>query len=377
MLYRKFTKDKLKVSSLGFGAMRFPLKDKNNNQSIDEEKSLELLNYAYDNGINYFDTAYNYHGGKSEPFLGKAIKNFNREDIFIATKLPMWLCKTYSDYEKIFNEQLNRLSTDYIDFYLTHSLTRKTFEDMKKNNVFKFLDELKKTKKIRYAGFSFHDKLDVFKVIVDSYDWDFCQIQLNYMDENYQAGLEGLKYAKEKGIDVIIMEPVKGGRLAEGPKEFKDIFKKSNTDYSPAQWALRYIYDNPDISLLLSGMSNLEQVKENILLASTMGENNLNNEDKKIIKEAREFLNMRSKIDCTACEYCMPCPENVMIPKIFQLYNNASIYDEYEEQRKDYLELIEIEKDASKCIECGHCESMCPQHLNIIDRLKDANNYFK
>lgn len=377
MLYREFTKDKLKISSLGFGTMRFPLKDINDNKTIDEEKSLELLKYAYDNGINYFDTAYNYHGGKSEGFLGKAIKNFNREDIYIATKLPMWLCKSYDDYEKIFSEQLERLETDYIDFYLTHSLTRKTFEAMKENNVFKFLDKLKKDKKIRYAGFSFHDNIDVFKEIVDAYNWDFCQIQLNYMDEDYQAGLEGLRYAKSKGLDIIIMEPVKGGRLAEGPKEFTDIFKKSNLNYSPAQWALRYVYDNPDISLLLSGMSNLEQLKENIDLASNMAENNLTIKDKEIIGEARDFFKSRSKIDCTSCEYCMPCPENIMIPQIFQIYNNASIYDEYNKQREDYLEFIEIGRDASKCVECGHCESMCPQHLEIIDGLKDADKYFK
>ncbi|MDO5717957.1 MAG: aldo/keto reductase [Tissierellia bacterium] len=370
MQYRLITKDNLKVSALGFGMMRFPVIE-NDNCVIDKERAFKMLNYLYKNEINYYDTAYTYHCENSETLLGEFLNYIDRERIYIATKLPMWLTENYQDYERLFATQLERLNTDYIDFYLTHSLTKKSFDKMKKLDVFKFLDQLKAEKRIRYAGFSFHDEFDIFKEIIDSYDWDFCQIQLNYLDTDYQAGLKGLHYAREKGISVIIMEPLKGGRLANLPDEARDILRKYGIKNTAAEIAQRWIYDK-DISIMLSGMSDMDQIKENIHIADTISPDLFTQKSKNATKELKDFFDSRVKVPCTSCEYCMPCPFGVNIPGVFQRYNNASIYDEYKESRISYKKLIDEDKDASKCTECGHCESLCPQNIQIIDKLKEA-----
>lgn len=375
MQYRNITNDKISTSVLGFGLMRLPVEN-NDNCTIDRIKSMEMMKYLYDNGVNYFDTAYTYHCENSETLLGEFIQTIDRTSVNIATKLPMWLCDTYEDYVTHFNTQLSRLKTDYIDFYLTHSLTEKSFKKMLELNIFKFLDELKSSGKIKYAGFSFHDEFPIFKEILNSYNWDFCQIQLNYLDENYQAGLEGLKLAREKGISVIVMEPLKGGSLAELPKESSVIFEKYNIQSTPVELALKWVYDH-DISLLLSGMSNMEQCIENIKFANTVKDINTNENEKIAINELVEFLNNRIAVGCTACEYCMPCPFDVNIPGIFQRYNNATVFDNYESNIKSYQTLIENNKDASMCTECGACESLCPQNIEIINKLKEANNILK
>lgn len=375
MQYRNITNDKISTSVLGFGLMRLPVEN-NDNCTIDRIKSMEMMKYLYDNGVNYFDTAYTYHCENSETLLGEFIQTIDRTSVNIATKLPMWLCDTYEDYVTHFNTQLSRLKTDYIDFYLTHSLTEKSFKKMLELNIFKFLDELKSSGKIKYAGFSFHDEFPIFKEILNSYNWDFCQIQLNYLDENYQAGLEGLKLAREKGVSVIVMEPLKGGSLAELPKESSVIFEKYNIQSTPVELALKWVYDH-DISLLLSGMSNMEQCIENIKFANTVKDINTNENEKIAINELVEFLNNRIAVGCTACEYCMPCPFDVNIPGIFQRYNNATVFDNYESNIKSYQTLIENNKDASMCTECGACENLCPQNIEIINKLKEANNILK
>lgn len=372
MQNRKFTRDNLDVSLLGFGCMRFPVKDGDSSQ-IDEEQSTKMLHYAIDNGVNYIDTAYNYHQGNSEIVVGKALKNGYREKVYLATKLPVWLVKTYEDFEKLLDEQLEKLQVDYIDFYLLHSLYEKTWKNIEKLNVFKFIEEAKRKGKIKYIGFSFHDELPLFKEIVDSYPWDFCQIQLNYMDRQYQAGIEGLKYAAEKSISLVIMEPIKGGKLAKAPTDIKEVWDRNNEKRTPAEWALKWVYDFEEVSVVLSGMSNIDQVKQNITLTNDSVPNSLTEIEHGLIDEVTSLYNERIKVGCTSCEYCVPCPFNVAIPNIFSQYNNFYVYGTEEQSLSTYEKYVEQGKDSSQCTECGACEQLCPQHLEIISLLKDVD----
>lgn len=371
MQLRNFTNDKLKVSLLGFGCMRFPIID-GDSSKIDEPKATEMLHYAIDNGVNYIDTAYNYHQGNSESFVGKALKDGYREKVYIATKLPVWLTDNYEAFEKYLDEQLERLDTDYIDFYLLHALNETTWNKIRDLDIFKFLDEAKRMGKIKYAGFSFHDELPIFKEIVDSYPWDFCQIQLNYMDREYQAGLAGLKYAADKDISIVIMEPIKGGKLATAPKEVHAIWEQSEIKRTPARWALEWVYNLPEVSVVLSGMTTMDHVIENIATSSLSNKEGLSKDDLKLVDEVTDFYVDKTKVGCTTCGYCLPCPEGVAISTIFTQYNNYFVYGTEEESKSGYKRLVEQGKDVSKCIECGICESLCPQNLEIIAQLKDA-----
>lgn len=372
MQYRNFTKDNIKISALGFGCMRFPILDKDSSK-IDEEKAIEMLRYAIDKGVNYIDTAYNYHQGNSEYLVGKALKDGYREKVYLATKLPSWLIESYEDCESYLNEQLEKLDTEYIDFYLLHTLNRDFWNKLKKIDVFKFLEEAKKSGRVRYVGFSFHDELDVFKEIIDSYDWDFCQIQLNYIDRDYQAGQEGLRYAYDKGISVVIMEPIKGGKLTNPSDEIKSIWDLSKVKRTPAEWALRWVLNHEEVSLLLSGMTTLEQVKENIETVSTATPNSLTEEEIQLIDRVTEIYKQKIRVGCTGCEYCLPCEVDVNIPYIFQIYNDLHVFGTEENSKRIYKSYMEKEKDASGCIECGKCESLCPQGLEIRDYLKEAH----
>lgn len=371
MQYRYFTKNRLKVSLLGFGCMRFPTID-GDSSKIDEDKSIEMLHYAIDNGVNYIDTAYNYHQGNSEIFVGKALKNGYREKVYLATKLPVWLADSYNDFEKLLDEQLKKLDTNHIDFYLLHSLHKKTWDKIVNLNIFKFLDEAKKKGKIKYVGFSFHDEFPLFKDIIDSYPWDFCQIQLNYMDRQYQAGIDGLKYAAEKSISLVIMEPIKGGKLSKTSDDILAIWNSSDIKRTLVEWALKWVYDFPEVSVVLSGMSTIEQVKENIETTDNSFPKSLTKREHELIDKVTNIYAEKTKVGCTSCEYCLPCPQGVVIPEIFSLYNNYYVYGTEEQSISSYNNLIEKEKDSSKCIECGECEQLCPQHLKIISFLKDA-----
>lgn len=376
MQYRYFTKKQIKVSTLGLGCMRLPILEDDLSQ-IDEIKANELLKFAIDKGINYIDTAYNYHQGMSEVFLGNTLSKSQRERVYLATKSPVWLVEKHEDFERILDEQLERLQTDHIDFYLLHSLHKKAWEKILRLDVFHFLDEAQKKGKIKNIGFSFHDEFPLFKEIIDSYPWDFCQIQLNYLDTEYQAGLKGLDYAKSKDIDVVIMEPVKGGRLATASDDIKDIWQENPIKYSPAQWALRYLFNMEDVSLVLSGMSTMEQLIENINIASETTPNSLVTKDLDLIDRVSKVYKDRIKVGCTGCEYCLPCPSNVSIPNIFELYNHNYMFDTLEEAKSSYKTYKEKNIDATMCTECGACEEICPQHLSIIDYLKDAEEVLK
>lgn len=375
MQYRQFGKLNIAVSALGFGLMRLPVID-NDNSKIDEAEAIKMIRYAIDNGVNYIDTAWPYHGGNSEIVAGKALKDGYRQKTFLATKLPTWLINEKEDMDKYLNEQIKKLQTDHIDFYLLHALDKNKWENMKKVDALSWAEKKKQEGKIRYIGFSFHDEYPVFQEIVDYYDkWDFCQIQYNYMDIDVQAGDKGLKYAASKGLGVVIMEPIRGGRLANPPKAVQDIWDTAKVKRTPAEWALQWLWNQPEVSVVLSGMSTFEQLKENIESAKRSGINTLTKEELEIVSKVRNKYKELSPIACTGCNYCMPCPNGVNIPRNFELYNEAHMYNTYEANRRDYENLGDAK--ASSCIECGTCESVCPQHLTIIDYLKEVANYFE
>ena len=384
MLYREMGKTGELVSVLGFGCMRLPIID-GKNSIINEKKAVEMIEYAVEHGINYFDTAYPYHGsmeggGASEPFLKKALHN-HRNGIKIATKSPTWLINEYSDFEKYLDIQLERLGTDHIDFYLLHTLNRRLWAAAKKADYAKFLDNAIKSGKIKHAGFSFHDNALLFKEIVDSYDWEFCQIQHNYIDENYQAGKEGLDYAAKKGLGIVIMEPLRGGSLAKNlPDEVLNVLKKANPERSAADWALSWLWNNGDISIVLSGMTTMEQLEENIKIAENGLPDSMTEEEVNAINIAKKMYRDKLKVNCTACGYCMPCPVGVDIPGSFEKYNDYYLFDSESVRNSSiwrYNYHQSGEKKASNCIECGRCEEHCPQNIPIRKMLKEVVKTFE
>jgi len=378
LYYREFGNLGFKISTFGIGCMRLPLllqPDGSTDPSkIDEDEAIKMIRYGIDNGVNYIDTAYGYHGGNSEIVTGKALKDGYREKVKLATKLPVWLANSYEDFGKLLDEQLAKLQVDYIDFYLLHALNKNSWEKVKDMGVLEFLDKAVEAGKIKHPGFSFHDELPVFKSIIDSYDWKMCQIQLNFLDENYQAGVEGLRYAGSKNIPVVIMEPLRGGRLARNiPEDILKVWDSYHIKRSPVEWAFRWLYNFPEVTVILSGVSTMEQLKENIEIFKNAAPNSMTEEELELVAQVKAIYESRTKVDCTACNYCMPCPSGVDIPRIFSLYNTASMFNEYAEQSKHYERLIEENKDASNCVECSQCEGACPQNIAIIDMLKEAH----
>ncbi len=361
-----------KISRLGFGCMRFKTLD-GDNSKIDKVESAKILKEAIEKGLTYIDTAYPYHDQMSERFVGEFLEENNlRDKIYLASKLPCWLVKEKDDFYRIFNEQLEKLRTNYLDFYLLHSLDIKRFRQMVELGVFDFVDELKEKGLVKNIGFSFHDEYEAFEEIIKAYDWDFCQIQLNYLDISLQAGLKGYELAKKMGIPVVIMEPIKGGRLANPPYEVREIMAEF-TDLSPAQLALKFPLSLDNVMTVLSGMNTSKQVAENMAIASA--DPNLSDKEKEFYEKAREIYKKREQIACTACEYCLPCTVEINIPKVFAMWNNAFLYDEAEKSKKDYQEYLKDGVDPEACIECGKCENICPQSLEIITGLKKANEF--
>ena len=378
MEYRKFGQIDWKVSALGFGAMRFPTID-DDSGNIDEDKAIKMIRYAIDNGVNYVDTAWPYHQGNSETLVGKALKDGYRDKTRIATKLPIWKVEEKKDLDKYLDQQLEKLDTDYIDFYLVHALSKDRWKKCKELNIMEWLKKVQSEGKIKYKGFSFHDDYNLFENIVDYYedDWDFCQIQYNYIDTEYQAGQKGLKYAANKGLAVVIMEPLRGGTLAvEPPQGVKEIWNESKKDRTPADWALQWLWNQPEVTTVLSGMSTLQQVKENVESADNSGTNSLSTKENKLVKRAAEKYKELQPVNCTGCGYCVPCPNEVSIPTNFKLYNEAHIYDMYEEKNEFYNRISENAR-ANNCISCGECLDKCPQNLSIIDLLEDVAEYFE
>ena len=361
------------LSILGFGCLRF---QKNGNK-IDMAATEAQIMSAIRQGVNYFDTAYVYGG--SEAALGEILeKNNVRKDIYIATKLPHYLIKSRAGLEKLFQEELRRLRTDYVDYYLMHMLTDlPTWEKLKKLGIEEWIEEKKASGQIRQVGFSYHGGSDMFCQLVDAYDWDFCQIQYNYLDEHSQAGRKGLHHAHAKGIPVIIMEPLRGGKLVTMlPEKGKKIIADHEPRRTPAEWAFRWLWDQPEVTVVLSGMNTMEMVDENIAAASTASVGELTEADQAMLRRVVDAIQETMKVGCTACGYCQPCPKNVDIPGVFACYNRV-----YSENRKaavkEYMKCTAFRKDstaASQCIGCGKCEQHCPQGIEIRKHLKDAAN---
>lgn len=370
MQYRKCGKLDFEVSALGFGCMRLPTSDGNRfGGNIDEAEAIGMLRHAIDNGVNYVDTAYPYHGGASEILVGKALQDGYREKVKLATKSPVWLISNEKDFDRLLEEQLNKLQTDHIDFYLLHALDKGRWNNViLKHNVLESAAKAKEDGRIRYLGFSFHDDGDTFMEILKGYEgWDFCQIQYNYMDRENQAGEKGLKAAAEKGLAVIVMEPLLGGKLATPPVSVKTLIQEyeGRKGSTPADWALQWIWNQPEVSVILSGMTTMEQVEENLKSASQSGIGILGPEDLQLVDKVAEGYRSRTAIPCTACQYCMPCPNGVDIPRNFKMYNDGYMYEDVKGARVSYDRFMKEEDRAVNCIQCRICEEECPQKIEI------------
>ncbi len=359
------------LSCLGFGCMRFP----RTGGHIDKEETERELLHAYEEGINYFDTAYVYSG--SEETIGEIFeKNGIRDKINIATKLPHYMIRSGNSLDKYFSEHLSRLRTGYIDYYLMHMLNDiSAWEKLKNMGIETWLKDKKESGQIRQIGFSYHGNSDMFCRLIDAYDWDFCQIQYNYMDEHSQAGVEGLKYAASKGIPVIIMEPLRGGKLVTKlPREAVGKFSSYKRHFSPAQWAFLWLWNQKEVTVVLSGMNSMKMLDQNIRTASHARPGILTSEDLDMLGDVASIINSRMKVGCTGCHYCMPCPQGVDIPGTFSAYNR--VYSEGKSfGRHEYLMTTAMRRNstsASQCIGCGRCERHCPQHIAIRDELKNA-----
>jgi uncharacterized protein len=384
MQYREFGKKGFKSSLLGFGTMRLPLVS-NGGQKIDEKETEKMILYAIEHGINYFDTAYLYHEGQSEAVLGSILKrNQCRDKVAIATKMPGWLTYFYEDFDRYLNEQLARLQTDHIDFYLLHSLFSIRWDRLHDLKVLDWAEKAQRDGRIGEFGFSFHDGFDVFKKIIDAYDkWAFCLIQYNYLNESVQAGRKGLDYAIDRDISVVVMEPLLGGLLANPPQGIRELFRQNSVD--PVDFAFRWIWDQHGVASTLSGMSSLEMLKKNIALAENYQPGVV--VDHEFLKRVQDEFMAYHKIPCTKCAYCMPCPHDVDIPRMFELYNQSLIksagdrHNRFQFIREHFFNMSKthynyhtpVSHRASSCVRCGACEEKCPQHIKISEHMPEIH----
>ena len=368
MLYRTMKKNGDSLSILGFGAMRLAQKD----QKIDEERATRQIRSAIDQGVNYVDTAWPYHGGESESFLGRALAGGYREIVHLATKLPSWLIKSREEMDRYLDAQLKKLATDHIDYYLLHGLHGCLWDSLNSMSVLDFLDKAKKDRRIINAGFSFHGTLDDFRRIVDSYDWDFCQIQYNYLDTENQAGKKGLMYAASKGLGVIVMEPLRGGDLGRPspPPAVAAVWDTGGQKRSPVEWALRWVWNHPEVTVVLSGMNEESHIAENIVISGNAYPNSLSESELQLIEKVTQTYRKIMKVGCTGCGYCQPCPAGVLIPTCFESYNNMHMYNKTTEAPFIYVmrtcgALTGQPGYASQCGQCGECLEKCPQQIDI------------
>jgi predicted aldo/keto reductase-like oxidoreductase len=369
MLYRKMPKNGDELSILGFGCMRLAAKT---DGSIDEERAVRQIRSAIDHGVNYVDTAWPYHMGQSEPVVGLALAGGYREKVKLATKLPSWLIEKREDMDTFLNAQLEKLKTDHIDYYLVHALVGDLWDTVENRGVADFLDRAKADGRIRNAGFSFHGAGSDFSRIVDAYPWDFCLIQYNYLDEKNQAGTAGLEYAASKGLGVIIMEPLRGGNLTRTvPQAIKDIWDEAPIKRSPAEWALRWVWNHPEVTVVLSGMNEEAHIRENLRYAGEASPVSLTDAELQLVKRVEKKYRELMKVGCTGCQYCMPCPAGVNIPLCFEEYNNLYMVDNPDAEKFLYAArlggavALGNPEFASLCVQCGQCLEKCPQHIDI------------
>ena len=373
MQYRKMPKNGDALSVLGFGCMRLPVKD----GKIDEARAIRQIRGAIDQGVNYLDTAWPYHAGESELLLGKALRDGYRSRIKLATKLPSWMIKSRADMDRFLAAQLKKLETDHIDYYLLHSLDGAAWDNLERLGVLEFLEQAKKDGRIVNAGFSYHGLAADFKRIVDAYPWVFCQIQYNYLDQTYQAGTAGLVYAAAKGLGVIVMEPLRGGNLglAKPPAAVEAIWNEARVRRTPVEWALRWIWNRPEVTVILSGMNDEAHIRENLALADTAQANSLTQEELDLVERASRTYRELMKVGCTGCGYCMPCPAHVAIPICFEEYNRLHMFGDVEAGKFRYAlrmsgDLVDGRPGyASQCVKCGACLEKCPQRIPIPDAL--------
>ncbi|MEJ2737248.1 MAG: aldo/keto reductase [Anaerolineae bacterium] len=384
MQYRKMGSLDWEVSALGFGCMRLPTR-RINRMRADTDESIRIIRHGIDLGINYIDTAWPYHLGDSERIVGQALQDGYRERVHLVTKLFMPLVRRREDFDRYLNSQLEKLQTDYLDIYLFHGLDKGAFEKVKQLGLLEKMEEAQRQGRIRHIGFSFHDTAPVFKEIIDYHDWDMAQIQYNYMDTGVQATTDGLVYAHSKGIAVVIMEPIKGGQLANPPAEALEIMRASGIDRTPVDWALQFLWNRPEISVVLSGMGNQQMVDENCASADRSGIHSLTQEEEAVIARLAEVYRSKILVPCTACEYCMPCPAGVNIPQNFAILNNVSLESQFLMRwrvRRSYRRLAgsreEVDQEnpngsAFLCIDCGECLEKCPQEINIPVELEKVH----
>lgn len=377
MHYRKMPKNGDELSILGFGCMRLPI---HTDGGIDEERAICQIRSAIDQGVNYVDTAWPYHGGQSEPLLARALRDGYREKVKVATKLPCWMIEAREDMDRFLNAQLAKLETDHIDYYLLHALNGSAWDMLAGLGVTEFLDSALADGRIRNAGFSFHGLLDDFKRIVDAYPWTFCQIQYNFLDRANQAGTEGLEYAAARDLGVVIMEPLRGGNigLPEAPPAVAEIWRQAQTKRTPVEWALRWVWNHPQVIVVLSGMNEEAHIEENLAIAEEARPNSLTQAECDLVDAAAREYRELMKVGCTGCGYCMPCPEGVMIPTAFELYNKLHLFGETQITKLSYVLRMSggvgatPSGFASQCVACGECLEKCPQNLEIPDFLADV-----
>ncbi len=360
---------------LGFGAMRLPHRGKDTD--VDEAAAVEMIRWAIDQGVNYVDTAYVYHGGCGESVVGRALADGYRDRVHLATKLPSWSVQQQADCDRFFDEQLARLQTDHIDFYLLHCLQKKSWPAMRELGVLDWAERQRAAGRIRHLGFSFHDSYEALVEIVDDYDWSFCQIQYNFVNEDVQAGTRGLQYAAGKGLGVIVMEPLFGGTLANPPPAVRRLWDAAGPQANPVDLALRWVWNQPEVSLALSGMNTLDQVRQNVAIAERAGVGTLTAAERELLGRVREEYQRLAPIACTKCGYCLPCPHGVNIPLNFELYNQAAVFEGSSRLlcRNLYLSLPESAR-AAACEHCGTCEDRCPQHLAVAELLERVTEQF-
>lgn len=369
MLHTVFPRDGVPSSMLGFGCMRLPTTPEG---KIDEPEAIRMIRHAIDQGVRYIDTAYPYHSGESELVVGKALQDGYREKVVLATKLPVWMVKTHEDMMRLLDEQLQKLQTDHVDFYLLHAMGNERLEQMQALDYKSFLDEARAQGKIRYPAFSFHDNHEAFLRILNDYDWAMCQVQMNFLDDKDQATVEGIREAGKRGVGVVVMEPLRGGLLANPPQDIVDFYARQPVKRDPVEWAFRYLYSMPEVVTILSGMSTMRQVENNLRIFDLAERPVLSDAEKQMYVDVKEAYFNCTKTRCTGCRYCQPCPKGVAIPNIFQGYDTTLMRRDGDFSHR-YARIIEEEHDASRCVKCRKCEGACPQHLPIVRYLEEIH----